>query len=211
MVEERGRVMVVDDEEGVRNLLQRILEGAGFNVVTAADGQETLETISEPDLEIGVLLLDIKMPGLSGIEVLQRVSIEHPLICVIMVSAMVDTTTAVEAMKLGAYDYVTKPFNPDDVVLAVQRGFERRTLWLENEKHRRRLQEKLAGQTERMQEQFTELMNSLTREHQLLFRLKESRPELRKEILSKLPKELQEPIASAEEFRDALLKILRRS
>jgi DNA-binding NtrC family response regulator len=151
------------------------------------------------------------MPGLSGIEVLQRVSIEHPLICVIMVSAMVDTTTAVEAMKLGAYDYVTKPFNPDDVVLAVQRGFERRTLWLENEKHRRRLQEKLAGQTERMQEQFTELMNSLTREHQLLFRLKESRPELRKEILSKLPKELQEPIASAEEFRDALLKILRRS
>jgi DNA-binding NtrC family response regulator len=211
MVEERGRVLVVDDEEGVRNLLQRILEGAGFNVVTAADGQETLETISEPDLEIGVLLLDIKMPGLSGIEVLQRVSIEHPLICVIMVSAMVDTTTAVEAMKLGAYDYVTKPFNPDDVVLAVQRGFERRTLWLENEKHRRRLQEKLAGQTERMQEQFTELMNSLTREHQLLFRLKESRPELRKEILSKLPKELQEPIASAEEFRDALLKILRRS
>jgi DNA-binding NtrC family response regulator len=211
MVEERGRVLVVDDEEGVRNLLQRILEGAGFNVVTAADGQETLETISEPNLEIGVLLLDIKMPGLSGIEVLQRVSIEHPLICVIMVSAMVDTTTAVEAMKLGAYDYVTKPFNPDDVVLAVQRGFERRTLWLENEKHRRRLQEKLAGQTERMQEQFTELMNSLTREHQLLFRLKESRPELRKEILSKLPKELQEPIASAEEFRDALLKILRRS
>ena len=211
MVEERGRVMVVDDEEGVRNLLQRTLEGAGFNVVTAANGQEALETMSEPELEIGVLLLDIKMPGLSGIEVLQKITIEHPLICVIMVTAMVDTTTAIEAMKLGAYDYVTKPFNPDDVVLAVQRGFERRMLWLENEKHRQRLQERLAGQTERMQEQFVELMNSLTREHQLLFRLKESRPELRKEILSKLPKELQEPIASAEDFRDALLRILKRS
>ena len=211
MVEERGRVMVVDDEEGIRNLLQRTLEGAGYNVVTAANGQEALETMSEPELEIGVALLDIKMPGLSGIEVLQQITIEHPLICVIMVTAVVDTTTAVEAMKLGAYDYVTKPFNPDDVVLAVQRGFERRTLWLENEKHRQRLQERLAGQTERMQEQFTELMNSLTREHQLLFRLKESRPGLGKEILSKLPKELQEPIASAEEFRDALLKILKGS
>jgi len=209
MVEERGRVMVVDDEEGVRNLIQRTLEGAGYSVVTAADGQEALDTISE--LEIGVALLDIKMPGLSGIEVLKQVTIEHPLICVIMVTAMVDTTTAIEAMKQGAYDYITKPFNPDDMVLAVQRGFERRVLWLENEKHRQRLQERLAGQTERMQEQFTELMNSLAREHQLLFRLKESRPGLGKEILSKLPKELQEPIASAEEFRDALLKILKRS
>ncbi len=211
MVEERGRVLVVDDEESVRNLLQRTLEGAGFNVVTAADGQEAVETMSESELEISVVLLDIKMPGMSGLEVLKQVTIEHPLICVIMLTAMVDTTTAVEAMKLGAYDYVTKPFNPDDVVLAVQRGFERRTLWLENENHRRRLQERLAGQTERMQEQFVELMNSLTREHQLLFRLKESRPGLGKEILSKLPKELQEPIASAEEFRDALLKILKRS
>ena len=211
MVEERGRVLVVDDEESVRNLLQRTLEGTGFNVVTAANGQEAVETMSESELEISVVLLDIKMPGMSGLEVLKQVTIEHPLICVIMLTAVVDTTTAVEAMKLGAYDYVTKPFNPDDVVLAVQRGFERRTLWLENEKHRQRLQERLAGQTERMQEQFVELMNSLTREHQLLFRLKESRPELRKEILSKLPKELQEPIASAEEFRDALLKILKRS
>ena len=211
MVEERGRVLVVDDEESVRNLLQRTLEGAGFNVVTAANGQEAVETMSESELEISVVLLDIKMPGMSGLEVLKQVTIEHPLICVIMLTAVVDTTTAVEAMKLGAYDYVTKPFNPDDVVLAVQRGFERRGLWLENEKHRQRLQERLAGQTERMQEQFVELMSSLTREHQLLFRLKESRPELRKEILSKLPKELQEPIASAEEFRDALLKILKRA
>lgn len=211
MVEERGRVMVVDDEEGVRNLLQRTLERAGYSVVTAANGQEALETMSEPELEISVVLLDIKMPGLSGIEVLQQITVERPLICVIMVTAMVDTATAIEAMKLGAYDYITKPFNPDDVVLAVQRGFERRMLWLENEKHRQRLQERLAGQTERMQEQFVELMNSLTREHQLLFRLKESRPGLGKEILSKLPKELQEPIASAEEFRDALLKILKRS
>jgi DNA-binding NtrC family response regulator len=211
MVEEQGRIMVVDDEEGVRNLLQRTLEGAGYSVVTAANGQEALETMSEPELKIGVALLDIKMPGLSGIEVLRQITIERPLICVIMVTAMVDTTTAIEAMKLGAYDYVTKPFNPDDVVLAVQRGFERRMLWLENESHRRRLQERLAGQTERMQEQFTELLSSLTREHQLLFRLKESRPGLGKEILSKLPKELQEPIASAEDFREALLRILKKS
>ena len=211
MVEERGRVMVVDDEESVRNLLQRTLEGAGYNVVTAANGQEALETMSEPELEISVMLLDIKMPGISGIEVLQQIAITHPLICVIMVTAMVDTTTAIEAMKLGAYDYVTKPFNPDDVVLAVQRGFERRELWLENEKHRQRLQERLTEQTQRMQEQFAALMSSLSREHKLLFRLKQGQPGGGKEFLSKLPKELQEPISSVEEFRDALLKILKKT
>jgi len=209
MVEERGRVLVVDDEESVRNLIQRTLERAGYSVVTAADGQEALDIISE--LEIDVMLLDIKMPGISGIEVLQQIAITHPLICVIMVTAMVDTTTAIEAMKLGAYDYVTKPFNPDDVVLAVQRGFERRALWLDNENHRRRLQEKLAAQTERMQEQFVGLINSLAREHQLLFRLKQGQPGSGKEFLSKLPKELQEPMASVEEFRDALLKILKKT
>jgi len=209
MVEERGRVMVVDDEESVRNLLQRTLEGAGYNVVTAANGQEALDTVSE--LEISVALLDIKMPGLSGIEVLKQITIEHPLICVIMVSAMVDTTTAIEAMKLGAYDYVIKPFNPDDVVLAVRRGFERRRLWLENENHRQRLQERLAEQTQHMQEQFAELMSSLSREHQMLFRLKQGQPGGGKEFLSKLPKELQEPMSTVEEFRDALFRILKRS
>ena len=211
MIEERGRVLVADDEESVRNLLQRTLEGAGYNVVTTANGQEALETMSEPELEIGVALLDIKMPGLSGIEVLKQVTIEHPLICVIMATAVVDIQTAIEAMKLGAYDYITKPFNLDEVVLTVQRGFERRTLWLDNENHRQRLQERLAAQTERMQEQFVELMNSLAREHQLLFRLKQGQPGGGKEILSKLPKELQEPMASVEEFRAALLKILKKT
>jgi len=209
MAEERGRVLVVDDEESVRNLLQRTLEGAGYNVVTAASGQEALDEMSE--LEIAVVLMDIKMPGISGIEVLKQLTIEHPLICVIMATAVVDIQTAIEAMKLGAYDYITKPFNLDEVVLAVRRGFERRTLWLENENHRRRLQERVGEQAKQLQELFTELVETLSREHTLLYRLKEGQPKGGKPFLSKLPPELQEPMASVEEFRDALLKILKRS
>ena len=209
MAEERGRVLVVDDEESVRNLLQRTLEGAAYDVVTAADGQEALDKMSE--LEIEVVLLDIKMPVMSGIEVLKQLTAYYPDTCVIMVTAVGNAQTAVETMKLGAYDYVIKPFNPADMVLTVQRAVEKRDLWLENKRQRVNLEKRISEQTKQLQELFAELVETLAREHKLLYRLKESQPKGGKPFLSKLPPELQEPMSSVEEFRDALLRILRRS
>ncbi|NIX57988.1 MAG: response regulator, partial [candidate division Zixibacteria bacterium] len=148
MAEERGRVLVVDDEESVRDLLQRILEGAAYNVVTAADGQETLDKMSELDIE--VVLLDIKMPGMSGIEVLQQLTAYYPDICVIMVTAIDDAQTAVETMKLGAYDYIIKPLNPAETVLTVQRAIEKRDLWLENKRHRVNLEKRISEQAKQL-------------------------------------------------------------
>jgi len=114
MTGEQVRVLVVDDEESVRNLLQRILEGPGYQVTTVANGKEALYKVSLGEVE--VVLLDIKMPEMSGLEVLSKLSADSPDTCVIMVTSVIDTETAVEAMKMGAYDYIIKPFDRDDVL-----------------------------------------------------------------------------------------------
>lgn len=207
-IRDRVLVLVVDDEETVRNLLQRILERAGYNVVTAADGQEALDKVSQ--LKVGIVLLDIKMPGMSGMKVLPRLTADRPETCVIMATAIADAETAIEAMKLGAYDYIIKPFNQDELLLKVQRAIEKRNLLLENERHRLELEERVAEQTERLREQFTDLVKTLAREHKLIYTLAYSQKG-GKALLLKLPKELQEPMSSVEEFSEALLRILKKA
>lgn len=123
MAGERERILVVDDEESVRILLKRTLTEAGYDVVTAANGQEALDKVSQ--LQVRVVLSDIKMPGISGIEVLRKLTADHPDICVIMATAVTDTQTAIDIMKLGAYDYISKPFNQDDLLMRVRKAIEK--------------------------------------------------------------------------------------
>ncbi len=208
MAGELKRILVVDDEEGVRNLLQRILKEAGYEVLTAINGQEALLKISQVDFSI--VLLDIKMPWMSGMEVLQQLTTDHTDICVVMVTALGDAQTAVEAMKMGAYDYITKPFNRDDLMLKVRKAIQKRDLLVENERHRLELEERVAGQAEHLRQQFAELVETLAREHKLLYTLAEHQRGSAKSLLKRLPPELQEPMSSIEEFREALLRILRK-
>ena len=123
MTGEQVRLLVVDDEESVRNLLQRILEEAGYQVTTAADGKEALYKVSLGETEL--VLLDIKMPEMSGIEALSKLTADSPDTCAIMVTSVAETETAVEAMKLGAYDYILKTFDRDDVLQKVLGAVER--------------------------------------------------------------------------------------
>ncbi len=178
-------------------------------MTTAADGKEALYKVSLGETEL--VLLDVKMPEMSGIEVLSKLTAESPDTCAIMVTSVVETETAVEAMKLGAYDYILKPFDRDDVLLKVLGAIERWKRQLQ-EKHRYlELQKSISEKTQLMQEQFTELVNSLARENKLLHELAGRQAGGGKELLSRLPKELQEPMSSIEEFKDALLRILRRA
>jgi len=209
MAAEQVRILVVDDEEVVRNLLQRTLTEAGYDVTTAADGEEALSAVSQGEVE--VVLLDIKMPGMSGIEVLGKLTTDWPDICVIVVTAVVDTQTAIEALKMGAYDYITKPFNRDNIVRKVQEAIEKWNYQLQDRRRYLQIKENITEQTQRMQEQFMELLNSLTREQTLLHKLATMQAKDSKSLLSELPPELQEPVSSVEEFRDALLRILRRT
>ena len=207
MTGELVKALVVDDDESVRNIIRRFLEGAGYSVTTATDGVEALEKVSQQD--ITVVLLDISMPGMSGTEVLQRLSESRPDICVLMVTAVVDTKTAVESMKMGAYDYITKPFEQDDVIEKIRKAVEKRKILLDDNKRRIDLEKKIVEQTEQLRKQFVELVETLAREHKLIYEMAEQQRGGIPSFLKKLPKELRKPMSSVEEFSEALLRILK--
>ena len=157
MEKAKGIILIVDDEESIRDLLSTKLKADGYDCEVAADGNEALWKAFMKDFDI--VLLDIKMPGLSGMEVLSRIVIDHPDTSVVMVTAVLDTKTAVEAMRQGAYDYVTKPFNLDDLGARIKRALEKRRLILENKEYQRRLNQKIGQLEEREQQsQHTELV-----------------------------------------------------
>jgi putative ABC transport system ATP-binding protein len=149
MEKAKGIILIVDDEESIRDLLSTKLKADGYDCEVAADGNEALWKSFMKDFDI--VLLDIKMPGLSGMEVLSRIVIDHPDTSVVIVTAVLDTKMAVEAMRQGAYDYVTKPFNLDDLGARIKRALEKRRLVLENKEYYRRLNQKIKQLEERGQ------------------------------------------------------------
>jgi FixJ family two-component response regulator len=118
--------------------------------------------------DFDLVLMDIKMPGLSGMEALPQIITNHPDTCVIMMTAVVDTETAVQAMKLGAYDYVTKPFDLDDLNMRVQKALERRKLVLENRDYQLRLEQKVHQQAWQIQEYYRKAIETLSSEQMAL-------------------------------------------
>ncbi len=208
MTTETGKVLVVDDEEPIRNVLQRMLETSGYTVETATDGQEALYKLALGD--VSVVLLDIIMPNMSGTDVLKKLSNDINKYCVVMITAVTDRQTAIDSLKMGAMDYITKPFDQEEVRDKMSRAIEKHNRMIFEKKRYEQLQANVVGQTERMQEQFNELVSSLAREHKLLHQLASRQRDGGKEVLATLPKELQEPSNSVEDFRDALLRILKR-
>jgi DNA-binding NtrC family response regulator len=122
----RNKILVVDDEHLIRWSLEQNLKRQGYEVVTAANGEDALQMIREeqPDL----VLLDIQMTGISGIEVLEKIKEYDEEIVVIMVTAHGGLETAVTAMRLGAYDYVSKPFNLDELSIIIKKALENTAL-----------------------------------------------------------------------------------
>jgi len=125
-----SRILVVDDELSMRDFLSIMLKKEGHEVVAAENGGSALKVIQSEIFDL--LITDIKMPGVDGMEVLKTVKEVSPETVVIMITAFATTGTAVEAMKLGAYDYITKPFKVDEIRLVIQKALEKRHLRKEN-------------------------------------------------------------------------------
>lgn len=125
-----ARILIVDDEEIVIRSCLRILGDSGYVVDAVRDGWEALRRVDEAPYDI--LILDIMMPKVDGLEVLQRVKESHPDVDVIMMTGLSQVQTAVKAMKLGAFDYLSKPFDPEELQQVVERALERRRLLQEN-------------------------------------------------------------------------------
>ena len=123
------RILLIDDEEIVLESCIAILEGEGYELTTASDGTRGLALLLEirPD----IVVVDLKMPGLSGFDVLERIREADPTMVTLVMTGYATVQSAVEAMKQGAYDFLPKPFTPDEFRLIVRRSVEKRTLVLE--------------------------------------------------------------------------------
>ena len=130
-----ANILVVDDEKIIRDGCVKILSKEGWTVQTASRGEEGLVLMKEasPDL----LLLDLKMPGMSGMEVLQQAKSTYPDLLIVVITGYATVESAVEAMKAGAYDFIPKPFTPDQLRIVVHRALEKKTLQREAELLRR--------------------------------------------------------------------------
>jgi len=133
-----ARVLIVDDEKVIRDSFSRVLLKEGYAVEAVESGRLALERVAEQFFDIA--LLDLKMPGLDGMETLRELKEKDPDVIAIMITGYPTIESAVAAVKLGAYDYLTKPCRPEELRIVVARAAERRKLIFENEQLRRRLE-----------------------------------------------------------------------
>ena len=134
-----GSILIVDDERGQRDILTAILKGSGYHPVAVPGGREALLALDGAVFD--VILTDLKMQGMSGMELLEAVLDTNPRQCVVMMTAHGTIDSAVEAMKKGAFDYLEKPLERQDLLLTLQRAFEHLKLLRENEALNRKLAE----------------------------------------------------------------------
>jgi putative two-component system response regulator len=159
MEEPRGTILIVDDEEPSRATLSRKLQADGYTCTVANDGEGALWRTSAQ--EFALVLLDLDMPGLSGMEILPRIVAGHPDTCVLIMTTIENIPSAVEAMKLGAYDYVFKPLNMDDLGMRIERALEKRRLALENREYQQHLEQMVELQVSQIRKYLYEAVEAL--------------------------------------------------
>ena len=133
------RILVVDDEPSMQDFLEILLQRDGYDVVTCASAESALVALESDDFDL--VISDIRMPGISGVELLERIRQLDSEALVVLITAHDSTESAVEAMKRGAYDYLTKPFSVDEISLIVEKALEKKNLSHENRLLRRQLGE----------------------------------------------------------------------
>ena len=160
-MEKRNTILVVDDERGVRQSFNMVLKDE-FNVLLAESGEEAADIFSKNPVDL--ILLDILLPDINGIDLLAKLKEMDPGIEIIMVTAVNAVQTAVKAIKIGAYEYIIKPFNVDEVISVIHRALEKHSLvkevtYLRNELERVQPFEKMVGKGKEMMKIFELISN----------------------------------------------------
>jgi two-component system response regulator PilR (NtrC family) len=140
----KARILVVDDEESIREFLDIMLRKEGYEVTCCEDGQKALDVLAKKSFDM--VISDLQMPNVTGIELLKKVKDQYPDLLFMMITAFGTTETAVEAMKLGAYDYITKPFKIDEVRLNIQNALRSQNLEFENRTLKKELKKEYSFQ-----------------------------------------------------------------
>jgi len=149
------KILIVDDEPQVTKLLERRLTMEGYSCGTALSAEGALAMMKEEPFS--AVLIDIRLPKMNGIELLEEVKNLDPDIAAVMVTAVMDRESAVEAMRLGADDYIVKPFDLEEVVTSVQKALEKRRLVLENKEYQRNLEKLVEERTKELERRSREL------------------------------------------------------
>ncbi len=153
----KPRILVVDDEESIREFLDIMLRKEGYEVTCVEDGQKAIDTLKKKSFDL--LISDLQMPNVTGIELLKHCRETYPDLLFMMITAFGTAESAVEAMKMGAYDYITKPFKIDEVRINIANALRSRNLEVENRVLRKELQKEysfqnLVGNSEAMHKIF---------------------------------------------------------
>jgi putative nucleotidyltransferase with HDIG domain len=152
------RILVVDDEDAIREVVSTLLEAQGYECLTAHNGRQALPLLAGNPFDL--VLSDIVMPEMNGLDFLDRVRSLHPDLPIIMITALHDISTALEAIRRGAYDYMLKPFERDQLYLAVRRALEHRRLVTENRRYQQNLEQLVAERTGQLTRAVQELEQS---------------------------------------------------
>jgi response regulator RpfG family c-di-GMP phosphodiesterase len=153
------KILIVEDNTDILNILKRLLSGNGYEIITASDGLQAVDIVRKqiPDL----ILLDIMLPGISGLNLLAEIKKEFPDTAVIMTTALCDADTVMKCIRLGAYDYFTKPFDLHNITNGVRRALIHRRLELENRAFQQQLTEKVKIQSDKIRSSFINAITSL--------------------------------------------------
>ncbi|MFL5574761.1 MAG: HD-GYP domain-containing protein [Gemmatimonadaceae bacterium] len=153
------RCLVVDDEPRLRQVLVRLMEGDGFTCLEATNGADALEVLRQ--MPVTLLLTDLRMPRMDGVELLRQVRARYPDTAVVMITAVAEVEAAVSCLAIGAMDYLTKPFHLDEVRARVSQAMEKRRLILENRDNQEKLEQRVAAQSRRLEQMFLASIQSL--------------------------------------------------
>ncbi len=138
----RNRILIIDDEEVLQDVLTDLLTQEGFETISARSGEEGLDILEREEADL--VLLDLMLPGIHGLEVLKRIRAEDPDQVVVVITAFSSIEGAIEAMREGAFHYIPKPFKNEEVLLNVRQGLKQRRLTAENRRLREELQQRYA-------------------------------------------------------------------
>lgn len=211
------RILVIDDSESMRKLISETLTNEGFTVDVASDGISAIRMIKSNPYDL--ITLDVEMPGLRGIEVLRIIKKIDTNICVIMVTSIATIQTAINAIRQGAYDYITKPFDTEDMILSLKRGLEQRHLFLENQRLMKHLQamneeleQKVLDRTRKLEESKRQLQvyaEQLEKKHNELeaaYAELKQLDQMKSEFITVASHELRTPLVAIQGYNSIMLK-----
>jgi putative two-component system response regulator len=154
-----ARILIVDDEQAVRGLLETLLSSYGYRCTGAASGKEARELLGREEFHL--VLCDVNMPGESGLELIEYIAAQYPDTAIVMMSGMDAPEIAQKAMEIGAYDYIIKPMKLNEVVIDVGNALHRRKLEIENRAHHQNLEKMVRERTEALQGAFQDLREAM--------------------------------------------------